>query len=135
MMATSSQSVPSLQESAEGATLKALGFPHKMDDGAMLGEGYAIGYGNNPFSELLDEDDCDPQRCEWYMMQYSIGSKDDPTLLEPGSIRFCSSNRKITWSYVFDFIKTPVRASAFCLKTYMQIGGGGWWCGGSAHKY
>ena len=71
---------------------------------------------DNPFTELLNEDDSQFQVYEWYMMQDSIGTEDHPTLLDPGSVRVCGSDEELTWSSVFDFIKTPVRASAEMLE-------------------
>ena len=71
----------------------------------------------NPFTELLDEDSCDfHQVYEWDMMQYSICTKDHPTLLDPDNIKICGSDREVTWSSVFNYIKTPVRASAEMLE-------------------
>ena len=86
-------------------------FLHKMDDG-FNGECEC-----NPFTELLDEDSCDfHQVYEWDMMQYSICTKDHPTLLDPDNIKICGSDREVTWSSVFNYIKTPVRASAEMLE-------------------
>ena len=71
---------------------------------------------DNPFTELLNEDDSQSQVYEWYMMQDSIGTEDHPTLLDPGSVRVCGSDEELTWSSVFNFINTPVRASAEMLE-------------------
>ena len=63
--------------------------------------------------KILDDDfyeDCTLQKCEWYMMQYSIGTEDNPTLLDPGSIKVCGSDRT-ECSFLYNFIKIPKRAS------------------------
>jgi hypothetical protein len=77
------------------------------------------GYEKNPFPELIDTDCNFDQVYEWYVMQCSIGGysyKDHPKLLEPDSVKFCGSDREMTWSSVFEFIKTPVRVSAEMLE-------------------
>ena len=87
-------------------------FPHKM------GEGFSYdGYEKRSFTELLKNDGIEfSQAYEWHLMQYSIDTKAYPTLLDPGSIKVCGSDEELTWSSVFDFIKTPVRASAEMLE-------------------
>jgi hypothetical protein len=54
---------------------------------------------------------------EWGVMQYSTGTNQHhPTELDSDSIKVCGSDREITWSSVYNFIKTPVRASAEMLE-------------------
>ena len=77
-------------------------FPHRM------GQSYGYESEKSRFTKLLDDGGF--QMYEWDVMQDSIDSKDDPTLLAPDSIKICG--RETTWSSAFDFIKTPVKVSA-----------------------
>ena len=99
-------------------------FPHSKDLNfhySDIGYDYGGNYrGRNQFTDLLDEDHSADQRIVWYMMQDSIDSKDDPTLLDPRSIKICGSDSDITWSSVFSLIKTPVKASAEEANVYMN---------------
>jgi hypothetical protein len=68
--------------------------------------------------------DDDHKEYEWNMMQESIDSKDDPTLLDPDCIKICGSDQDIAWSSVFNLIETPVKASAEMLEeanAYMYV--------------
>ena len=81
-----------------------------------VGQAHGYELDDLKFTNLLDEESWHFQMYVWYVMRDSIGRYDDPILLAPGSVEICGSQRETSWRSVFDYIKTPVKATAEMLE-------------------